>query len=177
MKVLLYALADVHYYSFYIEGFYERYGKENVRFSCNSFPRFPERTFAVIISNGHSRKKIIIDAFDTNHIFEKQFEWSDVYGKVNYNKEIVSKYREQKIIPIGPAFGIRIWSFAETIKFAIKNYSSSKERIYFKRNFFSSYWRQFRRLPLSLYLKLSRPDKDYVFFLVLYGKKRNKQIL
>ncbi len=165
MKVLIYAPVDVFYYSFYIEGFYRLYGKKNVRFSTVGFPAFSSRVLAVIVKQDTIEKRIVIDALDTAAIFEKPLEWCDIYGKVNYNVKTIRQEYLEKIIPLGPGFGIKLWPFLETIKFALINYIRSKDRIQLKKYYFTSYWRQYKRLPLKSYERDSIPKTDFIFFI------------
>lgn len=165
MKVLIYAPVDVFYYSFYIEGFYRLYGKKNVRFSTVNFPAFSSRVLAAIVKQGTIEKRIVIDALDTATIFEKPLEWCDRYGKVNYNEKTIPQKYRGKIIPMGPSFGIKIWSFMKTIKLALINYIKSKDRIQLKKYYFTSYWRQYKRLPLSSYERKFLPKTNFIFFI------------
>src|SRR5690606_8514739 len=119
------------------------YGKKNVKFSSSEFPAFSSRILAAIVKQNNIEKRIVIDALDTATIYKKPLEWCELYGKVNYDrKNIPDKYQDQ-IIPIGPSFGIKIWSLMGTLKFAFNNYLKSKNRIPLKRYFFTSYWRQY----------------------------------
>lgn len=167
MKITLYSSTDVYYYSFYIEGFYKLYGKKNVSFSCKQFPKFPERTFAAIIKDGNYQRKIIIDAFDSDKIAPEQLKWCDAYGKVNLNREILKGEEKEKVVAIGPSFGIKIWNIFETINLALRNYRRSRKQIYLKRDFSANYWRQNKRQPLKYYLKETKPASinSFVFFL------------
>ena len=162
--VLIYSLVDVFYYSFYIQGFYEIFGKRNVHFSLKGFPDFPERTFAAIVIENGKEYRIIIDAFDSSRIYREQLKWCNTYGKVNYNDKDIDRNGKEKIVIIGPSFGIKIWSLPKTIKTAIINFIWSKNKIYFKRNFLANYWRQYNRRPLSEYYKV-KSKSNYIFFL------------
>ena len=116
MKVIIYSPVDVFYYSFYIEGFYRLYGKNNVIFSVNDFPAFAPRILAARITGDGPESRIVIDALDTSTIYTDPLEWADVYGKVNYNLETLPSKNADKVLAIGPGFGIRIWSFQTTLK-------------------------------------------------------------
>lgn len=173
MKVIIYSLVDVFYYSFYIEGFYRLYGKKNVTFSCKNFPGFPERTFAAIVK-GEKECKIAIDAFDSPRINMALLGWCDIYGKVNKIATELEKEKQEKILTIGPSFGIKIWSALETVTLAIHNWSISKSRIRMTRNFFASYWRQYKRLALDNYNLPSEPVGNYVYFISSLWRKEEK---
>lgn len=165
MKVKIYSLVDVFYYSFYIEGLTKIYGKGNISFSKKDFPAFPERSFAAIIEYKDRKINIVIDAFDTQRISVDLLDWCDVYAKVNYNSNYLPKLRAEKIIPIGPSFGVRIWNLSETIWFAVSNYMKSKDAIHFKRNFIANYWRQYKRLGLKEYNNECEASDNYIYFI------------
>lgn len=174
MKVLIYAPVDVFYYSFYIEGFYRLYGRKNVRFSTSEFPAFSSRILAAIVKQDEIEKRIVIDALDTATIFKKPLEWCEVYGKVNYDRKNIPDNYQNQIISIGPSFGIQIWSLVDTLKFALINYLKSKNRIYLKRYYFTSYWRQFKRLPLRDYEGILYSRKNFIFFISSLWKNEDK---
>ncbi|NJY63602.1 glycosyltransferase [Salinimicrobium sp. CDJ15-81-2] len=174
MKVIIYASTDVFYYSFYIKGLSDVFGKKSVKFSVKDFPAFPDRTFAVVIKDGQEEKKIIIDAFDSPRLSKIAMEWCDVYGKVNYHKQRVSGCNQKKVIPIGPGFGIKIWNIFETVSKAFSNYQLARKQLNDKRNFFANYWRQFRRLPLYEYCKTHKVKKNYVFFISSIWQKEKE---
>jgi len=177
MKVKIYFLVDVFYYAYYIEGFYRLCGKNKVEFSRKEFPAFPERTFAAIIESGNKKLKIVIDAYDTPRISPKLLEWCDVYAKVNFNDKNLPSINHHKIIPIGPSFGIKIWSMPKTVYFAFSNYMKSKGEIHFKRNFFANYWRQYKRLQLKEYYINSSIEDNYVYFISsLWKKEKNTNL-
>ncbi|MBC7641261.1 MAG: glycosyltransferase [Flavobacterium sp.] len=160
--VYIYALCDVFYNSFYIEGLKNIYGK--VEFNTNRFPKFVQGTFAILIVNKTQNFKIIIDPKDENNCNEIALEWCDVYGKVNFDKNNLPKNFANKIKPIGPSFGIKIWGLLPTTSNAISNFLISRKNISNKREFFANYWRQYKRLPIKSYSK-SLSDDKYVYFI------------
>ncbi len=167
MKIIIYAVVDVFYYSFYIEGLYKLYGRKNVSFGTEQFPEFPSRTFAAIFKEKGKGKetKIVIDALDSPGISVKNLEWCDIYGKVNYNESTIPDIHKEKIIILGPSFGVRIWTLPETIFFSLSNYWKSKKRIYLKKYFFTSYYRQYKRLPYSKYFQAFKAKNNYIYFI------------
>ncbi|MET0760034.1 MAG: glycosyltransferase [Flavobacterium sp.] len=160
-KIYIYALCDVHYDSYYLKGIKEVFSSYS--FNINKFPKFRQGVFAVILSENNSSIKLIIDSRDTNEYNEEELNWCDVYGKVNYNlKNIPEKYKE-KIKPIGPSFGIKIWNLPVTIFKSISNYLMFRKFVSNKREFFANYWRQYKRMPLERYQN-SASLKKYIFF-------------
>ena len=165
MKILIYSPVDVFYYSFYIEGLYRLYGRKNVSFSISGFPAFAPRIFAARITENGRESKVVIDALDTSTIYDQPLEWCDVYGKVNYNLASLPLENQKKILAVGPSFGVKLWSFPRTIIFAISNYLKSRERLHNKKYFFTSYSRQFKRLPLEVYEKNYQIRTNYIYFI------------
>lgn len=162
-KVYIYGLCDVFYDGYYIKGLSEVFGK--VEYSVSKFPRFTQGTFAFIIEDGNGAvKNVIIDSRDSSQIDEKALDWCSVYGKVNYNIENLESINKDKVIAIGPSFGIKIWNFVETIYYLILNFSRFRDSIPYKRGFIANYWRQYKRFSLKEYKNNSSSD-NYVFFM------------
>ena len=59
----------------------------------------------VIMDDGRERR-IFIDYGDYDTVFPDRYQWADVYAKVNVTEEQLRKF--DKVIAIGPGFGIRI---------------------------------------------------------------------
>ncbi len=169
--VYVYALCDVYYDSFYIKGIKEVF--ESYKFNLDKFPNFKQGTFAVIIENKNKTIKIIIDSLDTNICNIETLDWCDIYAKVNYNFEVIPEKYSQKILPIGPSFGIKIWSFSKTIYNAFRNYNLLKFRNFNKREFFANYWRQYKRMTLESY-KPEKSENNYIFFISSIWKKESQ---
>jgi glycosyltransferase involved in cell wall biosynthesis len=170
-KVFIYGLCNVYYDSFYIQGLREIF--PNIEFNIKKFPNFNYGTFAIIIIDGQREKKIVIDSRDSSQIDLEALNWCDKYGKVNYNeKTILSFENRNKIIAIGPSFGIKIWNFFQTLSIGISNYSKFKSKITNKREFIANYWRQYRRVSIENY-KPSKSMDNEVFFISTIWKKES----
>lgn len=164
LKVYIFGLCDVFYDGYYIQGLYETF--DNVEFNISKFPSLRQGTFAFIIeSNTDIIKKIIIDSKDSNEIDQFALDWCNLYGKVNYNEKKSKVGYTNKVIPIGPSFGVRIWSFFETTVFMIVNFFRFKKSILNKREFIANYWRQYQRFSLKEYVNKSESSNDEVFFI------------
>ena len=110
-------------------------------------------------------KRIVIDAVDMPNINKDVLEWCDVYGKVNFSYAELPSRHVEKIVPIGPSFGVRIWPFFYAGVLALSNWPKSKLRKKYFRSYIANYFRQFRyRLPESQYF-YTIPEKNYIFFL------------
>jgi glycosyltransferase involved in cell wall biosynthesis len=167
-KVYVYGLCNVFYDAYYILGLKELYG--DFEFNTSKFPRFKQETFAVIIEESYSVKKIIIDSRDSNEIDLISLEWCDVYGKVNCKEISEDSWGQEKIIVIGPSFGIKIWNIFSTLFHVSFNFCRFKNNISNKREFIANYWRQYNRLRLVKYTP-SSSSKNQVFFFSSIWKK------
>lgn len=167
-KVYIYGLCNVFYDGYYILGLKEVYG--NFEFNISKFPSFNQGTFAVIIEDNDTTKNIIIDSRDSNEIEINWLEWCDIYGKINYNKEKLFENNEDKIIAIGPSFGIKIWNLFSTLFYLFFNFFKFQKVISNKREFSANYWRQYKRFRLNVYTP-SISSENEVFFISSIWKK------
>jgi len=161
-RIYVYGLCDVHYDGYYIQGIKEVYG--NYKFDISRFPKFRQGTFAFIIENDQYSKKIVIDSTDKTDIDKELLEWCNVYGKINYNQNNFPAVGVEKIIPIGPSFGIKIWNLFSTFYYMLFNFFKFRKAIVNKREFIANYWRQYKRLKLKEY-QPSKSSNDEVFFM------------
>lgn len=169
MKVYIDSSCDIQYASFYIRGLYVVYGRKNVKFSNQHFKQFKHNNhfFAFIVKDKSSLKKVIIDFTDSNAIDAEALKWSDVYGKINLDDSLP---QDPKIIPIGPSFGIRLFSLFETLSYAFINLCKAYTQIPNKRRFLSDYKAQYKRPKLSDY-RHQNPIANYVFFMTSLWKQ------
>jgi len=160
------------YASYYIQGIVDLFGAEKVCFRMSPFELLVKKYdnlafdefFAFIIIRNGQRVKIVIDYKDNYTINYEIYDWCDVYGKVNLNPKYTDLFDYNKIINIGPGFGIRIMGNFATILNAmsnfIKSYRYSDIKYY---PFFYGYYWQTKRLPISDFTN-SPTDGKYVFF-------------
>ncbi|MFA9188016.1 hypothetical protein AAGV33_09785 [Flavobacterium sp. FBOR7N2.3] len=167
-KVYIYGLCNVFYDGYYILGLKEVY--DNFEFNISKFPSFNQGTFAVIIEDNNKVKNIIIDSRDSNEIDTNWLEWCDIYGKINYGIEKICENDKDKIIAIGPSFGIKIWNFFNTLFYLFLNFFRFKNTILNKREFIANYWRQYKRFRIDVYTP-SISSKNGVFFISSIWKK------
>ena len=158
--VYIYALCNVYYDSFYLKGVKDVFS--TYKFNSDRFPKFRQGTFAVLITDNSLNLKLIIDSNDSDEYDKDALKWCDTYGKVNYRDCSQPKEYNNKIKPIGPSFGIKIWSFQKTFFLALYNFCRYRKYITDKREFVANYWRQCNRLPLEYYKNDSSLDK-YIF--------------
>jgi glycosyltransferase involved in cell wall biosynthesis len=168
-RILVYALCDVYYYSYYLFGIKKIF--KNYSFNIEKFPRFSQGVCAIIIEDGTSIRKIIIDSDDSSDYNIDALNWCDVYAKVNYNLNKIDKKNQFKIIPIGPSFAIKYLNLFESIFIPAYLYVKFNKFIVNKREFFSNYYRQYMRLPISDYENKLESTWNYVFSVSSIWKK------
>ncbi|WMI69834.1 glycosyltransferase [Mangrovimonas sp. YM274] len=172
MKVYIDPAADMLYASFYIKGLEEVFGKRNIGYSAQYFKNFVHNNhfFAfVLVDDNKTMKKLVVDFTDAALIDEKALDWADVYGKVNYD----GQYKSEKILVIGPSFGINIYSGMTTAVLAVSNFLKAYPRIPDKRRFLSDYKSQFRRPQLQEYNK-RKNNGAYIFFMASLWKNEKQ---
>lgn len=177
--------SNVLYSSFYIQGLYEVFGKKNVKFSSDFFKDLDKSKddysydsyMAFVIVNGDVIKKVIVDFGDNWPVRENAYEWCHVYAKINYNPERIALEFIDKILPIPPGFGIKIWNVFEALKYGSFNLIilKFKPQISLKK-YFLSYLSQLKQIPLKRFtqnLKQSPDAENYVFFISSLWKDAN----
>jgi len=171
-KIYIDSAADIHYSSYYIKGLIDIYGRNNIFFSSKYFKKFKHNNhfLAFVINENNNFKKIIIDFADTDIISDLAYEWCDIYGKINLNFDFKNK---EKIVAIGPSFGIKIFNFNQTIFYSLSNYFKSYKRIDSFKKFFSDYKAQYYRPKLIDY-ENAKPVDSYIFFVSSLWKKEKK---
>jgi hypothetical protein len=154
---------DAYYYGYYIQGLIDLFGASNIQFSSRRFPNITNEFLAFIL-NGTQEVRVVVDAYDGVRINNTYFEWCDVYGKVNAHPSFIPTGCADKYVPIGPSFGIQVWSWYRAWPLALRNYLQGK-CVGSAREHFANYRRQYSyRLPLNLYTP-AEPQERYVFFL------------
>lgn len=175
-KIYIYGLCDVYYDAFYIKGLKEFYNVNKVIFNCDKFPKFHQGTFAAIIQQDNNEFKICIDSRDQSDLWLEPLDWCTVYGKVNYNKNSLPEKNQNKVMAIGPSFGIKIWNSPKTIALSVLNFLRFRKQISNNKVFISNYLSQSKRVYLEEYYKApirNKSNKKYVFTACTLWKKEN----
>jgi len=160
LSIDIFAGFDAHYYSFYILGMMRLFTKERLSYTQRNCSFLSPSYFAFVTPQN---RRIFIDALDNSSINIDGASWCSVYGKVNYSLEEIPDEFIPKILPIGPSFGIRLWSEIDAVFLALTNFLICHEQIKNMHNHFANYWRQYRyRLPESQYIYDS-PQNNYIF--------------
>lgn len=181
MKIIIDPLSKILYSSYYIWGFYELFGKRNVRFSSRYFKELNRKNEPyshdhymafVVIRPNLPMTKVVIDFCDPPVVSKMAYEWSDIYAKINFNIDITERQFHEKIKPIPPGFGIRIWNIWETGYHSFINYVKCRfSPLIPVTGFIKDYLEQYRRPPLKEYLFPLSGDmeqssgKPYVFMI------------
>ncbi|MFI2743770.1 hypothetical protein ACG2LH_13595 [Zhouia sp. PK063] len=172
IKVYIDSGCDILYSSFYVQGLFEKFGKKNVFFTKKGFEKFKHNNhfLAFIIVSENRVLKYVIDFADSSEIDGEALEWCNTYGKINLEEK---DSLTNKIIPIGPSFGIKIFNLRETIFYAIDNYISARKSISNKKRFFSNYYAQLKRGKLEEYYP-NASIKNNIFFISSLWKREKE---
>ena len=161
--ITIYPGSDAYYYSYYLRGFCDALPQPAFAFSAQSFPRFRYPCLALILGG----RRIYISGEDAPRVREDGLSWCDVYAKVN----LELGQSNQKLIAIGPSFGIRFLPLPRALWWAIGSYLRGAWAQVPTREHFAGYWRQWQyRLPLEAY-RPGKVETDYAFFISSLWKK------
>lgn len=163
------ARCKFNYASYYILGLEQ--GEVRYKFSLNS-------SFADVMSNHEDytrgcamifylkngqKRNVFLDYHDDNDILDKAYEWSDVYASVNICK---SKIKE-KVLPIGPSCGVRVYSFPKLTRTMFSNmckiFSRGGYKPPIKDILRDYYYTLYRRIPYEKYFDRVPVVQDYCF--------------
>ena len=161
------ALRKPSYYTYYLLGLEEVFGKRSLRFSCDGFPKFYEHGLALrFLVADDVERRVFISAGDGPGMNTKALAWCHRYAKVNLDPEVVPAHGREKVVPIGPSFGLRPSNLPNSITHTLLNLWHSPTLSYAgTRHHLAHFWAQWRRLPQEAYCPTdSRADSDYIFF-------------
>jgi hypothetical protein len=119
--VYVYPAFDPRYYSMYLQGLYELFGRNHIRFTSRDFPDFGYDCLAIRIGEGRGTR-VYIHANDMPEIDPAGLRWCDVFGKVNLDRNLVPIEHQDTVLPIGPTFPVRLWGPVRTTVKAWRNY-------------------------------------------------------
>jgi len=157
-------LVDVGYCNFYIKGLVDLFGPSGIRFNNKQFQKLKRGTiFPFLIRMPNFEIRIVIDYSDGQMINDSAYNWSDVYGKINYYPPKTQLYYQEKIVSLPPGFGIKNWGLLNSIATAGKNYIKAYHRITNDKKFLSSYYKQLKYNSISEYSYPNKVDSNYIF--------------
>ena len=119
--------------------------------------------FAFVCEEDTMRTKIFVDTEDVAKIFKDRYDWCDVYGMVNPTSEQVALY--DKLMPIGPEFGLTLYSKAKTILWCVLHYIKGRRYtdIAFQTYLRDHLYTNIRRRRIEEYEKPTTVRPDYIF--------------
>lgn len=159
----------MNYASYYIVGLNQVFGKGCVKYGPLpgvdvKTDRDYRRGFYFVVTNSAKAclLKVYVDFGDWEEMDETAYQWCDVYAKINLRDE--DKARD-KVMLIGPSFGVTTWNWVETLWRAGCNYLKIAPRPRLVHYVATSYLYQIvRRSPYSTYARFAdSEDPDYVF--------------
>lgn len=164
MNIQIFPGFNAHYYSYYLFGFSQEFGRQAISYSVADWPNFHQHALAAKVRANGVEKKIYISAGDGPGLNTEALEWCDIYAKINIEPQNLGLPQYGKLFPIGPSFGIRYMSLASTLVTGLRLYLLAWKSIKQPREYFANYYRQWHyRLPLEDYFPVpSQPD--YLFF-------------
>lgn len=169
------AACNINYASFYIRGLREIYGVHNVRFTGKYFKQLKYDTDTHILAFVINNRKYVIDFADANDIYYDLFlEWTDVYGKVNYNTSRLPQNYSKKVVRVGANFGVACYGTNRymSVVWCIWHYLKCYKRLNYPfKSFLSPYlWaykhKQINTIPIQDYSKT-------IFFVSRFWKGQN----
>lgn len=161
--VHIYPAFNARYYSPYIEGLRRLFGRSSLRYTVEGFPSFGPGCLAFRIVNSNETR-IYLHSDDMPELDAEGLEWSDVFGKVNLDPDLVPGEHQLKVFPLGPMFPVRVWDKLAAETRGLVNYFLSRGRSDPIRKHIANYRGQYRtRFPEADY-DPSDSDPDYLFF-------------
>lgn len=122
---------NILYASYYIYGLFEIFNPLNIHFSSEPFKGLvhDQNTFCLpfVVKQCGGVTRYCIDTSDSNeYIYTSFYDWSDIYGKVNYNSTIHAGL--SKIKPVAPNFAVKLWNKPNCWFHATINFLKAKKR-------------------------------------------------
>ena len=105
----------VSYYGFYLEGLGRVFGFDNIRFDREGFPEHTEHNdgFAFTVTTGaaghRQTRRFYVSANDFARYDRVALDWCDRYGMVNHDPALLGAADTERVVAIGPSFGVRDW--------------------------------------------------------------------
>lgn len=172
-RIIIDPRSRINYASYYIKGFATVYGWGKIVFDLVTVPEIGDqqdyyRGCTVLIEGSEGEiYRVFIDSHDSNTVHERFYEWADVYAKINVRPDDVGR---EKLLVIGPGFGIRLWNPVKTMLIGVRNLLKCKFSAHFPfsaKTYLLDYAYTFvRRNDISVYATTEMEEsKDYVFAL------------
>lgn len=161
--VHIYPAFNARYYASYIEGLRRLLGRSHLRYTAEGFPKFGSGCLALRIVDSEETR-VYLHSDDMPELDADGLQWSDVFGKVNLDPDLVPRDYQHKVLPLGPMFPVRVWDKLAAETRGLANYFLSRGRAGPLRKHIANYRGQYlTRFPEADY-QPSPSDPDYLFF-------------
>lgn len=170
-RIIIDSRSRINYASYYIQGVAQLYGWGTIAFGIIPISPLTDQSeiysgCALSIQHSDAREcHVFIDTHDSDIVREDLYQWADVYAKINVNPK---EECMEKLLVIGPSFGIQLWNPFKTLLMGVLNYYRCRIKAkcrYSFRTFILDYAYTFvRRNQIGYYDALQiHEDREYVF--------------
>ncbi len=170
MKIIIDPRLKYNYASYYLYGIFCLFDNKNIIYDVTPFKSLSYKNnsdynsgFAFIYKNNKIEYKIFIDTEDVAKIFDDRYKWCDVYGMVNPTFKQTQEY--EKLIPIGPEFGVTLASKLKNIVNSIIMFAKGRKHstIPFKDYLRDYLYTNIRRRSIDKYKPITEIKTNYIF--------------
>jgi len=147
------------YMTFVLQGFLEALDLRTPRWRKLdvTVPSGATHGCAMIVKSHGVERRIFVSTGDQPDISEEMLAWADAYGKVNIEPAVT----DPRVVPIGPAFSVRLWSRPSAYYHAARLIAAGAAR---RATIGEARFQAITRLPLDSYTP-GRSEDDYIFHL------------
>lgn len=171
-KIVIDPLCNFFYAAFYIKGLQELYPGQ-VSFWAKPFSPLvytsESHILAFVVKENQVEKKVVVDFGDAPTIHEPFLAWCDIYGKVNLNRVSSSYIKSDKIISLGPNYGLKIYDKKYALWLAGVNYLKTWSRVPHLKIFVSKYILSSKKVASFSFLPTTDTENK-IYFLSSYWK-------
>lgn len=169
------------YASYYLRGLVEHAEACSLRvlpFTREGFPvsYVDEQPLAFTLQRGARMANIYISAKDGADVDEAVLEWADVYGKVNLLRGLVPAGAEDKVVPIGPSHGIRIWGLVDSVRAARATLRAGADVYNVRRRHYRRYLALYRDRETDDLFEPGTSEDRYVFYNATLWPARHAEV-
>jgi glycosyltransferase involved in cell wall biosynthesis len=129
-------------------------------YSRAGFPKGFDHHLALIVHADRDYNVFVCHS-DYAHCHERGLEWCDLYAKVNVDLAAVPDGYRERILPLGPSFGMQIYRPLHAFYRALRSFRPGDAN---PREHFANYYRQFRYCVPEETYEPCESATDYVFF-------------
>lgn len=162
-KVCIYPAFNARYYSTYVLGLRDLFGRSALQYSTKGFPEFGPDCLAFRLEGGITRR-VYIHSNDMPELDAVGLEWSDAFGKVNLDHDLVPDRHRSKVFALGPMFPVRVWDRGAAELRSLANYLPAREAIGSFQAHVANYRGQYRSRFDEHEYSPGESDPGYLFF-------------